>query len=282
MSSKYLLENSSVDGYLLENGSGTLLLESFSLTDNISLFIHGFAAQNDNIDLFIHGPDTKVQGIDLFVGGFDTNNKNLDLTIVGHESITNNVDLFINGKDNKNQNLDLFIYGFDINNNNIDLTITGNESVNQNLNLFVGGKDALTANLDLIIIGEETNNGGLNLFIKGALGEDDDNFNLSLEQLFKNADYSPQIIGRFITDPSSVTIEVWNLMNNNSIVSLISNDCYEIGDTGRWAFSTINLPPLTRRVNQFVFKMTANTLETFEGEFILKTKKVGKDRKRRK
>jgi hypothetical protein len=71
-------------------------------------------------------------------------------------------------------------------------------------------------------------------------------------------------------------------MDNNSPVSLLSIDCYEIGDTDRWAFSTINLPPLTRRVNQYVFKMMANTAEVFEGEFILKTKKLGKERKRRK
>lgn len=134
--------------------------------------------------------------------------------------------------------------------------------------------------LNLFINGPESNTDNINLFIQGIPRED--NFNLSLEQLFKNGDYNPQIIGRFTTNPSSVTIEVWDLMNNNSMVSLLDNNCYEIGDTDRWAFSTINLPPLTRRVNQYVFKMTANTSEVFDGEFILKTKKVGKERKRRK
>jgi len=128
--------------------------------------------------------------------------------------------------------------------------------------------------------GQLTDN--INLFIRGTPSVGDDNFGITLDQLFKNGDFNPQIIGRFTTNPSSVTIEVWDVIDNNSIVSLSDVDCYEIGNTDRWAFSTINLPPLTRRVNQYVFKMTANTAEVFEGEFILKTKKVGKERKRRR
>ena len=132
--------------------------------------------------------------------------------------------------------------------------------------------------------GQLTDN--INLFIRGNISGTpsvgDDNFGIELDQLFKNGDFNPQIIGRFTTNPSGVTIEMWDVIDNNSIVSLSSSDCYEIGNTDRWAWSTINLPPLTRRVNQYVFKMTANTAEVFEGEFILKTKKVGKERKRRR
>ena len=134
------------------------------------------------------------------------------------------------------------------------------------------GSGQLTDNINLFIRGN----------ISGTLSVGDDNFGITLDQLFKNGDFNPQIIGRFTTNPSSVTIEMWDVIDNNSIVSLLDNNCYEIGNTDRWAFSTINLPPLTRRVNQYVFKMTANTAEVFEGEFILKTKKVGKERKRRK
>jgi len=149
------------------------------------------------------------------------------------------------------------------------------------------GSDAIEFFGTYISSGSVIINKNLNLFIRGNISGitpsgENDNFNLTLEQLFKNGDFNPQIIGRFTTNPSSVTIAVWDVMDNNSIVSLSSNDCYEIGDTNRWAFSTINLPPLTRRVNQYVFKMIANTTEIFKGEFILKTKKVGKERKRRK
>lgn len=221
-----------------------------------------------SINLFILGQDTKVGDINLFVNGRDTKNQDINLFIGGFEANNNNINLFIHGKIQENKN--------------IDLTITGHESSNKSLDLFIPGKDTIIDNLTLFIIGEEISNSSLTLFIKGIDSESDNNFGITLDQLFKNADYSPQIIGRFITNPSSVTIEMWSLMDNNSVVSLTGDDCYEIGNTDRWAWSTINLPPLTRRVNQYVFKMTANTSEVFEGEFILKTKKVGKERKRRK
>ena len=230
---------------------GAVQLEIYSLTASIGLFI-----RSNNMD----------------IGGIQASK--MDIGAIQSTDIVSTPTAI-------NSNFILFIHGFAAQTDNLDLIITGNESLTDNLNLFVNGKDSLTNNLNLIIAGEETNDGSLNLFIKGALGEDDDNFNLSLEQLFKNADYSPQIIGRFITSPSSVTIEVWDLMNNNSVVSLTSNGCYEIGNTDRWGWSTINLPPLTRIANQYVFKMTANTLEVFKGEFVVKTKRLGRDRKPR-
>lgn len=176
-----------------------------------------------------------VEFTGAYSGTFTINN-NIDLFISGvTNNIANDIDLFIPSKDNKNQELDLFIHGPEQITDNITLSIHGTVSC-----------------LPVLETG-------------------DDNFGITLDELFKNADYNPQIIGRFIGDPNSVTIEVWS--NGSDVIILNDNNCYQIGDTGRWAWSTINLPPLAKIINQFIYRMTGDNAETFESQFILHTRR---------
>lgn len=148
----------------------------------------------------------------------------------------------------------------------IDITAT---PINKNINLFINGPISINDNITLFINGDTS----------GTPLVGDDNFCLTIDQLFKTADYNPQIIGRFITSPSSVTIEVWNVIGGtNDVISLINNSCYQINDTGRWAWSTINLPPLQHSNSQFVYRMTGINMEIFDGQFILKTNQTGQEK----
>jgi len=258
---------------------------------SINLFINGYITETDNVDLFVRGLDTEIRDIDLFVNGFETNTNIIELFINGKELQDNNLDLFINGKDNITQILDLFIFNSELTSSNFDLFVGGFEVNNKNINLYINGKEFLTKNLDLFIRNSISVDTNIDLFIYGResiskeitlsihgttsglppLEAGDDDFGITLEQLFKNADYNPQIIGRFISDPNSVTIEVWD--NDGNIIVLTNNECYQISDTGRWAWSTVNLSPLTKVVSQFVYRMTGDNLEVFTSQFILHTRR---------
>jgi len=109
----------------------------------------------------------------------------------------------------------------------------------------------------------------------GGNGTDviDDGFGLDLDTLFASADYSPQIIGRFENSPTGVTIEVFDLISGvNAAVVLYDDECYPIGDTGRWGWSTDNLGPLQYSINQYLYVMTGNNAEEFKGNFIIKNR----------
>lgn len=153
--------------------------------------------------------------------------------------------------------------------NNINLYEHGKSSISGSNNLFTKGIGLITDNIHLFVKASGTPSSGL--------GSGDDQFCLTLEQFIKNGDFNPQIIGRFTSDPSSVTIEVWNVIDGrNNAVTLDSDVCYQIGDTGRWAWSTINLlsSGIGGIINQFVYEMGADTGETFTGEFILNTRRI--------
>jgi hypothetical protein len=204
-----------------------------------------------------------------------------NLSMGGHLDVSDQIDYSIHGYAPKNKSLNLiFTYPSFHNYPTLDFFLKAPEPVNDSIDVFVHGH-ALNSNTIGLYTSAQFVQTIVSLYIKGeAVSPEEDTFGISLDQLIKNADFNPQIIGRFTTEPSSVTIELWDLMNNNSPLSLSSYDCYEIGDTDRWAWSTINLPPLTKRVNQFVYRMTANTAEVFEGDFIVKIKKIGKERGR--
>jgi len=200
------------------------------------LFVHGHETINDQLNLVLHYPSFKTVIQDLFIHG--------------PEQITDLFDLFTKGYVVAISGINLFTHGRDILNDQMDLFVHGPEQINDNIYLSIHG----------------TVSG-----LPPILATGDDNFGLTLDQLFKNADYNPQIIGRFIGDPNSVTVEIWD--NNGNIVTLIDDNCYQISDTGRWAWSTINLSPLIKVVNQFIYRMTGDNLETFESQFILKTRR---------
>lgn len=88
--------------------------------------------------------------------------------------------------------------------------------------------------------------------------------------LLKTSDHNPQTIGTFDLVASSVNIEVWDVTDGqNSAVSLVSSGCYAIGNTGRWGWSTMNLPASQGHAKHYYYVMTSNLMETFGGQFIL-------------
>ncbi len=92
-----------------------------------------------------------------------------------------------------------------------------------------------------------------------------------INRLTKTADYDPQIISAFPTPPTSVNIEVWDIVDGQNIVVAISNSgCYSIGDTSRWGWSTANLPFTDEKQKyHYYFRMTSDTSEEQYGEFFI-------------
>lgn len=92
------------------------------------------------------------------------------------------------------------------------------------------------------------------------------------DKLIKSNDFNPQIIGNLGTSPATVTIEVWNVAGGaNTALSLSDDTCFQIGNTGRWRWSTANLPGPVGSKRQYFFIMTANTSDTFDGNFTIDT-----------
>lgn len=90
-----------------------------------------------------------------------------------------------------------------------------------------------------------------------------------LDWLLKSPDYYPQIVGIFNTPATSVEIQLWDVTDGqNTPVSLASNDCYQIGDTGRWGWSTAYLPSLQGNAKQYFYIMISDMAESFDGQFI--------------
>lgn len=114
--------------------------------------------------------------------------------------------------------------------------------------------------------------GNIYLYISGSGIEESISFDKLIDTFISKDDYSPQLIGKFTLFASSATIEVWDIIDGANI-SLLLNDinCYEIGNTGRFGWSTENLPTSHKNIGHFLFKMTADTLETFDGEFFIKS-----------
>jgi hypothetical protein len=74
------------------------------------------------------------------------------------------------------------------------------------------------------------------------------------------------IVGELVTG-GTVTIEVWK---DADAVSLTDNACEEIDATGRYSWSTSNLPVLMESREQYHWRMDDGVGNTVEGDFILK------------
>lgn len=92
----------------------------------------------------------------------------------------------------------------------------------------------------------------------------------SMDWFLKTSDHYPQLIGTFDSSISGVTIQVWDVINaQNTLVSPTSSGCYPITDTGRWGWSTSNLPSLSGYQHQYYYLMAGNPSGTFDGQFFL-------------
>lgn len=91
-----------------------------------------------------------------------------------------------------------------------------------------------------------------------------------IDWLLKTSDHNPQIIGTLGVSVSGVNIQVWDVTDGVNIALIIPNNvCYQIGNTGRWGWSTINLPSIQGNAIHYFYIMTSNLGTTFDGQFTL-------------
>lgn len=102
-----------------------------------------------------------------------------------------------------------------------------------------------------------------------------DSYNYTVENLLVTHDHHPQIIGKLqVQPPEEVNIEVWACTGGTAMpLTLASSECYPIGTTGRWGWSTQNLPAWPNKHPQYFYRMTAGNGTVFEGVFILSTQR---------
>ena len=124
--------------------------------------------------------------------------------------------------------------------------------------LYMAGPLQKTGSVDLVIVGT------------GVVVDEVATLGRPLDWLLKTSDHNPQIIGTFATTVSGVNIEVWDVTNGaNAAMSIPNSGCYQIGDTGRWGWSTINLPSNQGHSKHYFYTMTSSADTTFDGQFIL-------------
>ncbi len=91
-----------------------------------------------------------------------------------------------------------------------------------------------------------------------------------LDWLLRTPDHYPQIIGTFDTLANTVTIQVWDITDGKNVLMSVANSgCYAIGDTGRWGWSTNNLPTTISKTTHYAYTMYSNLDERFSGQFVL-------------
>jgi len=94
----------------------------------------------------------------------------------------------------------------------------------------------------------------------------------SINRLTKTGDYDPELVCNFQTSPTTVSIRVWDVGDGqNSEVVITDNECYSIGDTGAWGWSTNNLPFTSERDKyHYYYEMIPDIGESQYGEFIIR------------
>jgi len=146
-----------------------------------------------------------------------------------------------------------------------------------NANLYILGDILHSGNISLYIPGPVFHSGSISLYMAGSGLPSSGDMARVLDNFIMAGDYSPQIIGRFTTTPTSVTIQVWDVIDGaNILVSLADDTCSRIGDTDSWRWSTTNLPIFDGTNKQFFYIMTSNLSELFEGQFFLDVQESAK------
>lgn len=77
-------------------------------------------------------------------------------------------------------------------------------------------------------------------------------------------DSPPAIMGELVVD-QTVYIQLWE---DGVLVSIASSGCSEIDNTGRYTWSTSNIPVLTASRQQFHWQMS-DGVNTDDGDFVL-------------
>ncbi len=82
-------------------------------------------------------------------------------------------------------------------------------------------------------------------------------------------DAPPSLIGK-LTTGLNVVIELWKGSERVNLPPTASG-CSEIGNTGKYAWSLGQLPPVEKSREQYSFRMTDNGSDFDEGDFIMVT-----------
>lgn len=283
-----------IQGPLFDFGEIDLFINSnitISVQASGNLFLRGLEDIQSSGNLYIQGPIVSSGAIDLFVEGTTSEllNDNIPLYVNGHVANTDSVDLFVESRDTLAVSGDLFIEGLDIVtvSGNTPLFTVGMDSDSRSMDLFIdshiifqasgnlyisGNVTTITDNFDLFIAGPTPVSGDIDLFVRGVtvLPPTSGDEGRAMDWFLRTSDYYPQIIGTFDSSISGVTIQVWDVVNaQNTSVSLTSSGCYSITDTGRWGWSTSNLPSLSGYQHQYYYLMTGDPSGTFDGQFFL-------------
>jgi len=128
---------------------------------------------------------------------------------------------------------------------------------------------ACNVSADLFIHGRTSHFASGSLFIQGHIPSPPYEPMRIIHHLVKTGDYNPQLLGSLTGTPISVNIQVYDITNaQNTLVVVTDSSCYAIGNTGKWGWSTVNLPfAQQRNKHHYYYRMVSNEDETAEGEF---------------
>ncbi|RLC89087.1 MAG: hypothetical protein DRJ03_00595 [Chloroflexi bacterium] len=246
-----------------------------------NLFIQGYAEDTGTCDCFIAGGKNLplyICGVelvtefaasgDLFIDGHENTEASGDLSTRGHTDQTGQCNLFIYGHDN----LRLYIQGHAVSSDSCDMFVLADNDSVASGDLFTHGIYAASDNVDLFMSSPRPSSGDADIFIRGITTAPPESGDLArpIDWLLRASDHHPQIIGTFETAANFVNIQVWDVTDgSNTAMVLASSGCYQIGDTGRWGWSTANLPTPDGHAGQYFYLMTSDASETFDGQFIM-------------
>jgi hypothetical protein len=212
-----------------------------------------YAQTIDEFDLFIEGLGgiLKTGELDLFTKGCASITGEIDLFVGGYELTTGEIGLFIPAPPP-----DLYASKY--------MFVGGYQNIWASGALFIEGFGLTTGEMDLFIAVGATQAAGIPLRI--------------VHRLVKTGDYDPQLIGIFDDIPVNVTIEVWDIVGgSNTSMILTDNNCYAIGNTDKWGWSTAHLRHTGQKKKyQYYFRMTSNELEEVYGEFFITVPERGR------
>ena len=257
------------------------------------LFVHGHNNIAASGDLFITGPQSIIDSGNLFVHRHTDISTSGDLFTEGHTDITTSGDLYTDGHEPLITSGNLFLRGHTDTVVSGDLFVHGHDNITTSGNLYILGPQQVTTSSDLFIRGYDNVSISGNLFIKGFTGTS----GASIPSLFiygrspvaeiplriihhltRTGDYHPQLIGSFDPGLSSVNIRVWDVVDGVNVqAAIVTSGCYEIGNTGKWGWSTEHLPFASGYHNyHYYFGMTSHTHDTYYGEFFLTVPEDGR------
>lgn len=273
----------------IDVASGSLFIQGNSspITASSDLWIHGPEFASGSIFLYIYpDPPDLYNSTSLYMKVPEPASVSGNLFIVGIETPQASGNLFIRGmvKLSGAQAPPLFIRGYDVTSVSVNLFMSVPEIVSGSINLYIypdppdiyditslyiHGPELSIASGNLFVGGVTNLTSSINLFLNAGTIPTVEVLATPIDWLIRSSDYNPQIIGT-IDDVTTVSIQVWNVTDGVNIsLPIGSSDCYQIGDTGRWAWSTTYLPtPMIQR-QQYFYVMTGDNEETFSGQFFL-------------